>query len=564
MNWLTVIQLITKQVNIVLVLIIVLHLISTSVVQAAGTINVTTTADEYNAIGAGTGCSLREAIQSANTDSDFGGCTRSGTPPYTIQISANTYSISLNLNNGTENNNQEDDFDIQTSLNISGVNAIQTVIDGNRLDRVFHINPNSVRGIAVIISDVTIQNGKSQQGGGGIHNRGASLTLSNVVIRNNEGGSDEAGGVGGIYNEANAGLGAKVILNNVTLSDNVSNLRGGGILNHAITANAEMALTNVTVSGNRAAWQGGGIVTDANSSYISKVTLNNSTVTNNTSNLSGGGVSRIGNSGSRIEIKNSIVAGNKIGESVTASKADCDGTVVSLDYNLVGDSTGCPSNGIGDQTVSPSKIFSDVLGSLQDNGGTTPTHVLLIGSPAVNAGNPSGCTNDANFPLATDQRGVIRPQGIYCDIGAFEAQAIPLLNKTVDNITPIQGQLITYTLTISNNGALTATNVLISDTLPPDTTFAGPLRLLPSNTILPSPTSSILVDDVTIVPGQQISLTFPVTVNVEVVEGTVIANTASLTSTEVVIPITDMVKITVVPASNSPAPIAYLPVILKY
>lgn len=278
-----VIQLFSKQTSILLVLITTLPLISTSVVQAAGTINVTTAIDEYDTTGTGSGCSLREAIQSANTDSDFGGCTRSGTPPYTIEVPANTYPVSLNSNGSTEDNNQEDDFDIQASLNISGAGPTNTIIDGNRIDRVVHINPKLASGITIMISGVTIQHGKSQLIGSGIHNRGTNLTLNNVAIRNNEGGSEEAGGVGGIYNEANAGLDATVILNNVTISDNVSSLRGGGILNNAITANAVMTLTNVTVSGNRAAWQGGGIVTDASDSHIARVTLNNSTVTNNTS-----------------------------------------------------------------------------------------------------------------------------------------------------------------------------------------------------------------------------------------------------------------------------------------
>jgi len=317
-----------------------------------------------------------------------------------------------------------------------------------------------------------------------------------------------------------------------------------------------MTLTNVTVSGNRAAWPGGGIVTDANGSYTALITLNNSTVTNNSSDLSGGGVSRIGNSGSGIEIKNSIVAGNKIGGSFAGPNADCEGTVTSQGYNLVGNSTGCPNNGIGDRTIDSGMIFIDVLDLLQDNGGTTQTHALLIGSPAINAGNPAGCTDDGDNLLPTDQRGIIRPQGMRCDIGAYEAQAEPSLSKTVDNVLPIRGHLITYTLTISNSGALTATNVLISDTLPLSMTFAGPLRLFPANTILPAPTSSILADGWTITPGEQISLTFPVTVNVSVAEGAPIANTVSVTCTEVMTPVTDRVKITV-------AHTCKLPIILK-
>jgi len=57
------------------------------------------------------------------------------------------------------------------------------------------------------------------------------------------------------------------------------------------------------------------------------------------------------------------------------------------------------------------------LGPLQDNGGPTPTHALQTGSPAVDAG--------FNRCLATDQRGVGRPQGPRCDTGAFELETGP-------------------------------------------------------------------------------------------------------------------------------------------
>jgi hypothetical protein len=57
-----------------------------------------------------------------------------------------------------------------------------------------------------------------------------------------------------------------------------------------------------------------------------------------------------------------------------------------------------------------------VAPTLALNGGLTRTHALLAGSPAINAG--ASC-------LATDQRGISRPQGAACDIGAYEAVAPP-------------------------------------------------------------------------------------------------------------------------------------------
>ena len=53
------------------------------------------------------------------------------------------------------------------------------------------------------------------------------------------------------------------------------------------------------------------------------------------------------------------------------------------------------------------------IGPLADNGGSTFTHALLPGSPAINSGNNNACTD-------TDQHGLARPQGETCDIGAYE------------------------------------------------------------------------------------------------------------------------------------------------
>ena len=73
---------------------------------------------------------------------------------------------------------------------------------------------------------------------------------------------------------------------------------------------------------------------------------------------------------------------------------------------------------------------------LADNGGSTETHALLTGGPAIDAGNPAGCTDEAGMPLLTDQRGEPRPFGPACDIGAFEA------GSCVDTIPPNQGNVI--------------------------------------------------------------------------------------------------------------------------
>ena len=67
-----------------------------------------------------------------------------------------------------------------------------------------------------------------------------------------------------------------------------------------------------------------------------------------------------------------------------------------------------------------------MLGPLKNNGGSTQTEALLAGSPAIDAGNPAGCTDNVGHLLKVDQRGDKRPGDprlpTACDIGAYEFQ----------------------------------------------------------------------------------------------------------------------------------------------
>jgi hypothetical protein len=105
-------------------------------------------------------------------------------------------------------------------------------------------------------------------------------------------------------------------------------------------------------------------------------------------------------------------------EVITPVDADDIGLLVSGGYNLIGDSSGSTAftNGVnGDQVGSAASRLDPKLGALATNGGPTQTHAPLAGSPAIDAGPLAPC------PTAADQRGVARPQGLRCDIGAVEA-----------------------------------------------------------------------------------------------------------------------------------------------
>jgi hypothetical protein len=115
-----------------------------------------------------------------------------------------------------------------------------------------------------------------------------------------------------------------------------------------------------------------------------------------------------------VRVRNSIVANNE-GD-------NCDGTMVSHGYNLSSDGS-CGFNGAGDLiNTDPS------IAALADNGGPTRTHALLLNSPAIDGGDPLGCSDYSDQLLAVDQRGLPRTRDgdgdatETCDIGAYELQ----------------------------------------------------------------------------------------------------------------------------------------------
>jgi hypothetical protein len=141
---------------------------------------------------------------------------------------------------------------------------------------------------------------------------------------------------------------------------------------------------------------------------LTTMTIKDSTLSGNTAR-DGGGVYNYANG---TQFATTILLGN----TATNTGHDCHQfwPMQSHGHNLTGTDTGCPSDAtLGDLTVEPAEVFTTVLGPLRDNGGPTFTHALRRRSPALDAGDPTRCRG-------TDHRGVPRPQGEGCDIGAFE------------------------------------------------------------------------------------------------------------------------------------------------
>jgi hypothetical protein len=212
---------------------------------------------------------------------------------------------------------------------------------------------------------------------------GATLSLENLTIAN----GSAVDGVG-IFN---AGT---LTVTNSTISGNSAIMIGGGIHNEGT-----LTVTNSTISGNDAL-SGGGIHNEGT------LTVTNSTISGN----SGGGIDH--NHGT-LTLAHSILASN--GRDCQA-RADFT-TVIDGGYNIVQD---------GSCISAPTSFEADpLLGPLADNGGPTMTHALLPGSPAIDA-IPQGISG-CGTTIINDQRGVTRPQGSACDIGAYEVTPSELL-----------------------------------------------------------------------------------------------------------------------------------------
>jgi hypothetical protein len=363
------------------------------------------------------------------TGSDSNNCLSPTTACKTIghAISLSLSGDSIRVSAATYKENLGIDF----NLNILGSSAATTIIDGGGNYTVVTI-PKS--GTHVTLSKVTIRNGtaggiynsgvlrvidtilsgnSARSYGGGIYNSGTLLVIDSTLSGNTV--SETCYNIcpaygGGIYN-----IGALTI-NKTTLSENLASARdtdrrsaGGGIFN-----GGTLAINNSTLTGNSAVvagcssgcgYGGGGIYNDGT------LAINNSTLTGNSATSIGGSI-YTSSEGTAI-LQNTIVANSPSG-------GNCGGSVSSKGYNLSSDGT-CDFDGPGDRNNT-----NPMLGPLQNNGGSTKTMALLPGSPAIDAGNPTGCTDDLGHLLTTDQRSMPRPNTEDtggCDIGAYERQS---------------------------------------------------------------------------------------------------------------------------------------------
>ena len=287
-----------------------------------------------------------------------------------------------------------------------------------------------------------------------------TLTVSHSQIMNNTAAGDGSTG-GGISNIAVSGQTALLMMTDSTVTGNHAQF-GAGIsftITDGPSPDSRGSIIRSTISNNHAAdasgvnADGGGI--DVTSSTVTVV---NSTISGNTvapaAYSGGGGVwvgGYVGYPAGVVHLINSTVANNASanegGAFVSwAESADAEAMVTSVNTIVSGNSAPAGANcwddtgGLTSPFVSTGYNLENLdtcnfdlptdhpntgplLGALANNGGPTETHALLVGSPAIDAGDNSTC---AATPVSgIDQRGVSRPQGVVCDIGAYEYQESP-------------------------------------------------------------------------------------------------------------------------------------------
>jgi CSLREA domain-containing protein len=309
-------------------------------------------------------CSLREAINAANTLSGPDAIKFTISSTATIMLSPNT---------------QLPIITDRLTFHGNGQTIAANEVDA-AADRVFEISSTA----AVIMTQLTIRDGHTASGGAGIHNLGDLTLIESTVTENVASWGDSTAGiyngsgtltiirssvirnhadpnVGAIYNQSGI-----VIIENSTISDNSSSIGYGGILNGS---GATLIITHSTLADN--------IILGSSADVLNQGTL---------------------------YLRNSILAGGCVNLGSLAESIN----------TLVWDgSCGAAFSG------------NAHLGPLMDYGGPTLTRSLLAGSPAIDRADPAYCP-------ATDQRGVPRPNGAACDLGAFEGFFAPTAVSLTD------------------------------------------------------------------------------------------------------------------------------------
>lgn len=341
--------------------------------------------------------------------------------------------------------------------------------------------------LSLTMNDVDVFQNSAQNHGGGIYTAGANVSLTNVTFSHNKSRAGTAGAMyfsgantlsmlnvyahdnsescdcefspalGGGAFRINDTSGTAGTATNLLIEHNTANdFTGGGVLQEGagtvnwnnvtfdgnsvprdfggamyLTLGTTANLTNVTATNNTAGSWGGAFGVGA-SVLPSTLNIRAGTISGNSVTTAGAGGGIYTDDGP-ITITQTILHNNLAGGALNECTKALSGTITSGGYNL-SDDTSC---GLSKATDTQNAAKDPLLGSLATNSVSTgippvvgaaadskalSTEALGTGSPAIDVVPGSFCP-----PPATDERGVTRPQGAGCEIGAFEVGVAPVL-----------------------------------------------------------------------------------------------------------------------------------------
>lgn len=382
----------------------------------------------------GTAAGVTQAAVACSTSSLVSAISSVSTAGGTVTLASGcTYTLTA-ANNATDGGTGLPVIAGKVTVQGSGATITRSTAAGTAAFRIFDV----AAGGNLALSNLTLENGLANDGinGGGAIDSHGTLTVTGATFSANQSPAATGTSGGGIDSSGT------LTVTGTTFTGNTAQ-EGGGILTQNIAT-----ITNSTFTGNTATlFGGGGIVSAAGTTTVSNdnfsgnsgpgggaidndagLTVINSTFTANTGGANGGGA--IQNFGTAT-ITNSTLSGNTdafgadlhnfTGDSLTVSMSivangvsgtECSGAAITDGGYNIDSGTSC---GFTTATHSISSA-NPGLGALASNGGPTTTMALLAGSPAIDAipAATTGCIQ------SKDQRGVLKPQGAGCDIGAYE------------------------------------------------------------------------------------------------------------------------------------------------
>ncbi len=338
---------------------------------------------------------------------------------------------------------------VTTTANITGSNAYHVIFNRD-------VNRTAVLdGFTITAGDVNVGGfcPGNNNCGGGMYNIRSSPEINQISFRGNRAGAHG----GGMVNWDNS----HPKMSQISFSGNSATNHGGGMIN---SHSSHPEMSQVSFSGNFAA-VGGGMFNQENSNpEMSQVSFSG----NNAANFGGG----MYNTDSSPHIVNSIFWGNAASGLMDAPAqiANTSGSTPTISYTLVQSSGGSSAwvsslGGDGGNNLDADPRFREPI-----DPADAPTSAgnlrLERGSPAIDAGDNRAVSG----PL--DLAGAPRIQGARVDLGAYEAEPLVSLSKAVSPVRVEPDQRVTYTLVLSNSGAV-SDSVRLSDTLPSGVEFAA-------------------------------------------------------------------------------------------